>query len=368
MKYVTLFLFLTSHFLFGQSLVGKWQNTTYGYSFEFTSANQYVFNFPAQNIRNLEGTYVKKSDAVYLKNPYGSVTYAVRWVGNILQLSDSQGTWTLSKVGDKGFLDPTKFSRIIAQKEGHQLTEAGPKTYESIINFVLDQKVNALDYQVVANETKRMFLKNPEVILGDIKAARESFEQILQNGDPSVIGQFRQAFLGQVYQMAVIDQNPDMQVFWSIFDKYIDVHSFDANTQLVLTSADLESYLNYIDLLNLQQGGTKLDANQRKLLSNQTIANFSNMRLNEKKFLANAGMAYQLVRNNLSNFTTHQTQMFRQQYTPKTQPAMMNQQMDADLYQRYSRMMLESHVSMLNGIENLGGTGDYWEIKPSYGW
>lgn len=360
-------LILLAQASFSQSISGKWENKQYGYSFVFNQNGSYIFDFLAQNMRNLSGTYQKSSNSLLIKNAYGTVNYKIQWVGNQLRLSDAQGTWILNKVGGNAMLDESKFPKIIAQSGSLKLTEAGPKAYETIINFVLDKKVTAIDYQSIAAETKRMFLKSPEVILSDIQTARESFEQILQNGDPKVIGQFRQAFLGQVYQMAVIDQNPDMQIFWRIFDKYLDVVAFDSKSQLVLTSKDLEAYLNYIDLLAVNQGGQKLNLASRKQLSEQTINNFARMKLNEKKFLANADLAYQLTKSNLSRFTAQQTQTFRQQFTPQVQPV-QTQQMDADFYQRYSRMMLENHVSMMNGIENLGGTGDYWEIKPSYGW
>ncbi|KPM47397.1 hypothetical protein [Jiulongibacter sediminis] len=367
MKNGILLLVLLSHVSFAQSITGKWENKQFGYSFVFNQNGSYNFDFPAQNMRNLSGTYQKSGNTLLIKNAYGTVNYKIQWVGNQLRLSDAQGTWILNKVGGNSLLDESKFPKIIAQSGTLKLTEEGPKTYETIINLVLDKKVTTVDYQSIVAETKRMFLKCPEVILGDIQTAKESFEQILQNGDPNVIGQFRQAFLGQVYQMAVIDQNPDMQVFWKIFDKYLDVVAFDSKSQLVLTSKDLEAYLNYIDLLAVNQGGQKLNLASRKQLSEQTIANFSRLSQNEKKFLSNADLAYQLTKSNLSRFTAQQTQTFRQQFTPQVQ-LVQTQQMDADFYQRYSRMMLENHVSIMNGIENLGGTGDYWEIKPSYGW
>ncbi|MCP9767149.1 hypothetical protein EGI22_04450 [Lacihabitans sp. LS3-19] len=360
-------LILLAQTSFSQSISGQWENKQYGYSFVFNQNGSYTFDFPAQNMRNLSGTYQNSGNSLLIKNAYGTVNYKIQWVGKQLRLSDAQGTWILNKVGENALLDESKFPKIIAQSRSLKLTEAGPKTYETIINFVLDKKVTAADYQSIVAETKRMFLKSPEVILGDIQTAKESFEQILQNGDPKVIGQFRQAFLGQVYQMAVIDKNADMQVFWKIFDKYLNVVVFDSKSQLVLTSKDLDAYLNYIDLMSVNQGGHKLSVTNRKQLSDQTIANFSRLSQNEKKFLANADLAYQLTKSNLSRFTAQQTQTFRQQYIPKAQPV-QTQQMDANFYQRYSRMMLENHVSMMNGIENLGGTGDYWEIKPSYGW
>lgn len=367
MKQGILLIMLLSQISFGQSITGKWENKQYEYSFIFSQNGSYNFDFPAQNMRNISGTYQKNGNSLTIKNAYGTVNYKIQWVGEQLRLSDAQGTWILNKVGGNTLLDETKFSKLIAQSGSFKLTEAGSKIYESIINFVLDKKVIATDYQSIVAETKRMFLKSPEVILGDIQTARESFEKILQNGDPNVIGQFRQAFLGQVYKMAVIDKNPDMEVFWRIFDKYLDVLAYDDRSQLVLTSKDLRAYLDYVDLLSINQGGTKLDAANRKLLSDQTLGNFAKLSLNEKKFLANACLAYELTKSNLSRFTAQQTQSFRQQYIPQVQPV-QTQQIDANFYKRYSRMMLENHVSMMNGIENLGGTGDYWEIKPSYGW
>lgn len=362
-----LLLLLLSHFSLAQSILGSWENLQYGYSFVFRQNGTYSFDFPTQNMQNLSGTFVQNGNILELKNAYGAVNYAVQWAGSQLRLSDAQGTWILSKKGQNKVLDPTKYPKIIAQKNAYSLTEAGPRVYESILNFVLDKKISSSDFIAIQTETKRLFTSNPQLIISDIQMARESFEQILQSGDPNVIGQFRQAFLGQVYHLAVVDQNPDMQVFWKIMDKHLDVLAYDPKSQLVLTSNDLESYLNYVDLLNVQQSGSKLSTVQRNLLREQTTANFSKLRLNEKKFLANAGLAYDLTKSNLERFTAQQTQTFRQQYTPHVQPV-QTQQMDTDFYQRYSRMMLESHVSMLNGIENLGGTGDYWEIKPSYGW
>ena len=89
-----------------------------------------------------------------------------------------------------------------------------------------------------------------------------------------------------------------------------------------------------------------------------------------------ANTYYQLLVLNYQNLNDLEKAQLAQQFMAQNQPAQPTQQysnydyntgnsgsMDWNTYNTLSNMSLQNHASMMNSIEAIGGSGDYWYVK-----
>ncbi|MEM8995604.1 MAG: hypothetical protein AAGF23_12535, partial [Acidobacteriota bacterium] len=101
------------------------------------------------------------------------------------------------------------------------------------------------------------------------------------------------------------------------------------------------------------------------------VPGFTSLGTEEKQFLAAAGVLHEVLAANLRGMTPGQVAALRQnmastQPAPQPPPATGRSggTMDANTARFLSQMSLQQHVSTMNAIENIGGTGNYWEVTP----
>jgi hypothetical protein len=142
------------------------------------------------------------------------------------------------------------------------------------------------------------------------------------------------------------------------------------------------SYLAFVSELNGQPMRIG-DSLQGQIVSDIVKA-FPSMRIEQKKLLCSAGLLWQLMEYNWNRLDASQKQQFRSQFTgnrsvaasgqtpayssgQSQQKKSASQQMaDYQARQNCMKMMMDmntmTHATSLNIIENIGGTGNYWEV------
>ncbi|MEM6797568.1 MAG: hypothetical protein AAF725_26610 [Acidobacteriota bacterium] len=146
------------------------------------------------------------------------------------------------------------------------------------------------------------------------------------------------------------------------------VIAYDPATQLALTARDLRSAVK-IYAFGSGAAPDALDGpwieEQVAELERTVVPAFAGLGLTEKQFLATAGVLWTVLETNLDRFTPRQLAELRQGHSqpPPSQPS---ETMDANTARFLSQLSLQQHVSTLNVIENIGGTGDYWEVAPAW--
>ncbi|MCE7871515.1 hypothetical protein DYH09_14205 [bacterium CPR1] len=230
-----------------------------------------------------------------------------------------------------------------------------------LTRFLTDGPLSSQDLQILAAELQSDYARDPEGAARSAREVQELLKAIAGLKNPVELGAVRQRLLGEFYlSQSQGQQSPTVGLILS----RVQPLAFDPQERLLLTRSDLQAALEYVSFLGQLQGGAGLSSAQAELIAAQVVSNFSRLSPNEKAFLASARLMWTLVAQNWQRMSAQQQSAWRQQYTPPTPAAAPAGGIDPSVYRLMSQMSLQSHATTMNIIENMGGTGDYWQVVP----
>ncbi len=137
----------------------------------------------------------------------------------------------------------------------------------------------------------------------------------------------------------------------------------DSRNKVLLLASDLDGACAYLSFLRQSQGGAPWSAQETQQFRSQVSQNFSALPDETKGFLLGGQIFWSLISQNLQRLSQQrqaevQQQIARQQQAP----------MSMDAYQTLSNMSRAQHMTTMNILENMGGSGDYWEMVERPSW
>jgi hypothetical protein len=266
-----------------------------------------------------------------------------------------------------------------------------------IVEFIIGQKIKASEVDELIVASKREFKLDPASFVYQVRQLEQSLTKLRSLTDALLIGRARQELLAAFHAATMALPAEKIPLLIRLVKRYVKVLKYDQRHNLALTDRDLEGALQYMRFSHELAGQPfQITEAVRQEFSKSTLAAFPKMRLAQKRFFCSASLAWSLVDANWKKLSPAQRQQLKTAYTqragatrakastrapassvkfPKGWDKMDKAQKQALIRKRmrsntarqnmYSMMQnsaLQNHATMLNTIENFGGTGRYWEV------
>jgi hypothetical protein len=267
--------------------------------------------------------------------------------------------------------------RMLGQSQGYQLNESHLVPSVGLLNFLIQGQVSQQELQYLVQACVQEFQTNPPAFMQGLQGLNNSIAQAQNINDPMMLAEFRQKLLGEFYGAA--SQLPANQIppYIQILFQRVPVVAYDANRKVVLTQTDLQAAMLYVQELHAYQG-QNVTMEQLNTMAYQLSNNFSQLDAQNQTMLANGSLVLAIFRANVAQMNQAQLQQnYQQNYQQayNSAPAYSSsgnsaaaQQMDNWHNQQtmkiYQDTMNQNHVTMMNVINNMGGSDDYWTLEP----
>lgn len=260
--------------------------------------------------------------------------------------------------------------------QGVNYTEGDFEKIRRFAEYILDHKLSFIELNDAKKDAEKSFKANPIGTLNEIAEIDGQMQQVYSLTDVQKVGLVRSALLLHVYDALL--REPQMPLLGKLIDKHCKILAYDINNNLVFTQKDADGLYNLIDFIAKINGNfTSITANEKRQATKLLTDNFYTLNLEEKQLLAIMGIMNDYIQTvyNRANFT--QKNQIKEELnksfaasTPSTNTHQNSgvdysrfNNMDARSYQMMSNMLMTSHVTSMNIISSIGGSGDYWYIK-----
>lgn len=254
-------------------------------------------------------------------------------------------------------------------------TEGHFEKIKRFAEFLLDHKLNFAEIKEAKKEAEFSFRQNPLRTINEISDIDEQMQQIYSITDVQTIGLVRSALLFHVYDALL--REPQMPLLGRLIDKHCKVLAYDVTNTLVFTQKDVDGLLNLMEFIGKINGNTaKFSTAERNQATQQLTNNFNSLSLQEKQLMVTMGIMNDYIQTiyNKSSFTQKnqiKDELNKSFANNNNDTSSQNSSVDyskfnnmsASSYQMMSNMMMSSHVTNMNILSNIGGSGDYWTIK-----
>ncbi len=399
-------------------LSAEWVNNNYGIQFVLYKNFNYVFKYQGRVSKGQWG--YQNSNLCFKDNVYGNLTcYKVTSFNyNTITLLSSNGVAvTYYRIGansnrsnslkyNKKVINLNK-GKILAQKNGYKFTEEHFNVLVRFLEFIVGEKITESDKNLLLKGEINGFNRNPYDEISQIEKINTSMQALYRINDPIKIGYSRSELFKQLY-FAFNKVSKDKQpAFSRIMNKYLKMIVYDNKTGLALTQKDVDGYINYLMFVEYLKGGnSNFSYELRKSIENELSSKFISMSLEQKKIISSGSILWALIESNWKKFTPSQRLQYIRQFRNKLygnyssnyqkyvqegyelgkqqgqeiinnilksrhssskRMSLLQKQREFQARQNMMRMMyntnLQTHATSLNIIENIGGTGNYWEVK-----
>lgn len=381
-------LLLLGSTLLAQDMTGAWHNAQYGVVMDLKTDGRFTFKGP---YGESWGQWGVQGNTFWMQDASGQmIQYAVLALTNTrLDLVDGNGVHVqyLREVpASSPVSTQDSNTNILAQSGGLRLTSGDVHVGVGLIEFVVGQPITPAEVGELTEASIEEFRANPQAFLSEIASLRQSLGSLHQLRDPVRIGLARQKLVAEFHKATRSIPETDKPLLIQVINRYTEVLAFDAINDLVLTRKDAEAMLDYMQFANqMANQGAAFSLQQRQAFIAELVAGFSQLPLDQKQFLCSASLAWTLIKANWEAFSAAQQQQFQANYaqSPQVQHsgqgygengyagesaqqkmARMQREFNArqNMFQMMQNTALGTHATMLNTIENFGGTGNYWDV------
>lgn len=354
-----------------ENIVGTWKDPVFNILVTFYPNREYTIVSPYQGT----GEYSIEGKVLYMKD---KISHQIVYYHIVEQ---KEKLWVLLDIqGNRIALQKEtaqKQDRILLQHENYQFKESDFQAALFFAEFLIERSLSKEEKKALKNSWLKEFQVNPMAFSKDLQDIQNAMQTLLHLGDPLKIGLVRQEILSLLYQNTKSIKPEQQPALIRLLFREVSVILFDEKTRLILTEKDIHSLASYIQFLQEMAGkNIRIDRQEISLLKEQIKTEFSSMPLEQKQIICCISLIWSVVDKNLKSMSESQKRQFYHQILSQNQQPVKNQPDAKDiaqlqekwqnqklLHETLSQISLNSHVSMMNVIENIGGTGNYWTIK-----
>jgi hypothetical protein len=295
---------------------------------------------------------------------------------------------------------------VLASSNGYSYTEGHFNKALRFLEFVLGTQITEAEKQQGLAESIAEFNMAPSQSILQVEDVDMQMQQLYQISDPVQIALARSALLSQLYEASRYME--EMPLMIKLMYKYNPLLAYDTRNMLVFTEPDFQGYLKMMELNAMATGQSYSYSEQeiqqlRAYLSEQfnfislaekqnmctmaimadyATASYDQMSTNQKNTWQDQMLnqqAYQYQGNSMEDAFQQGYNMQQQNakyevewpegVNTKTEKQAYLQQMRSNMnsnaasFEIMQDVMMNTHATMLNTIENFGETGNYWEVK-----
>lgn len=274
-------------------------------------------------------------------------------------------------------------AQVLATSGNYQYTQEHFDKALQFTEFICGAQLTNAEVVALKQGELNDFNSDPATALQNIANLDAQMQQFYALTDPSQIGMSRSVLIANLYYN--IQSMPDDYAFKSIFNKYNIVLALDPYNGISLTQKDVDSYFDFMEFYASLMGQNIIyDKQTRELYKQSVIDQFLYGDNQTKSMLAIMTTYNEYMQAAYNNLTASEKQQFtasmtnnytsyeqnydysnNNNYTENTNNN-SNSSNDWQTQQMYynvmNDMMMQNHATSLNIIENMGGTGNYWEV------
>ena len=358
--------------------VGIWNNEALGIQLSLELGGTFGFAGPTGAST---GRFEVRGDQLWMQEANGNVlVYRIaRLDGELMELLDAVGTPLHYR---RQAAPSLAAGAVLAEAGGLRLTEGEVAVGLDLVRLLIDADPSADEVQALTQHSVDDFRQHPAAFLEQLRQIATSVQQVRALRTPAEVALARQAIFASLYAavepMEPATRPPLMQVVL----RHVEVRAFDRQTQLLCTSRDLAGAVALVEFEAMLSGQPlELTPSQRAEVEAELVAAFATGGVEVQQRLCVAGPVWAMTQANWSRFDEAQREALRARFKaePPLVPVVVPEPappaeaapetttpsagpMNAETFRIMSEMSLQNHATMLNIIENIGGTGNYWEV------
>jgi hypothetical protein len=269
------------------------------------------------------------------------------------------------------------FSQVLVEKDGYQYTQENFNRSVKFVKFICGIQLTEEEKEALKQGEINDFNANPATALQNVAYVDEQMQQLYALEDVLQIGLARSVLIANLY--STIYQLPPDNAFKQIFNTHTVVLALDPYNNLSFTQKDLDAYFDYLTF-NAALMGSHYGYNQetRAAYAQSIINQFLYGDYQTKSTLAMMKIYFEYVqtvyqklpddkKNDFTNSITNNyneltKQNGNQAQSSQEQTSTNDWQTQQMYFNTMQDIMLQQHATSLNIIENIGGTGNYWEV------
>ncbi|MEM7156742.1 MAG: hypothetical protein AAF799_28090 [Myxococcota bacterium] len=367
--------------------VGIWNNEALGIQLSLELGGTFGFVGPTGSST---GRFEVRGDQLWFQEANGNVlAYRIaRLDEQTMDLLDAMGTMLHYR---RSAVPSLARGQVLAEAGGLQLTEGEVDVGLDLVRLLIDTDPSAQEREALTQHSVDDFRQHPAAFLEQLRQIAASVQQVRALRNPTEVALARQAIFASLYAavepMEPATRPPLMQVVLS----HVQVRAFDPRTQLLCTSRDLAGAVALAEFEAMLAGRPlELTPQQRTEMEAELVTAFQTGGLEVQQRLCVAGPMWAMTEANWSRFDEAQREQLRAQFrasfgggaayaevpgveVPEPEPASAEPptsavgdayaaRVNAETFRIMQEMSLQHHATTLNIIENMGGTGNYWEV------
>ncbi len=293
--------------------------------------------------------------------------------------------------------------KVLATANGINYTKGHFDKSLRFLEFLLGVQITKEERRQGLEESINSFYIDQYQVISQVESLDKEMQQIYNCTDPMKIALLRSAMLCQIYEVNF--NLPEKPFMLKLMDKYVPVLAMDNNDLLVFTEQDFQAYIALLELnAKITGNATRFNDVEISQLRSELTELFKNSSLLQRQSLASMGIISTYIINSYEQMTSEQKnswqeQLINQQYAQCQNdviensfqkgyelqiesnlnwPKNINTKTEKQAYLNKMRSqinansvswdimnntMMNTHTTMLNTIENFGGTDNYWEVK-----
>ena len=251
---------------------------------------------------------------------------------------------------------------VIYTSGGYNLTMGDFNKEIMFGEFVLGRTLNYIESQEAYREAIDDFKQNPMQNLQNISYVTQTMGQIYAIQDALQVALIRNSLVAEIY--AIYRNSSESSVLYSLIKKYIHILDYDPKNKLVLTQENIDGLFSLYEF-TAQVNNTQYQPSYQDIIQTkqQILEIFKNGTLDQKQYLCVTEVYNQLMRSNYENMNSHNQEQLLDQYLDQYPQTNQYNANTRDAYRMLGNLSLQNHASMMNSIEAIGGSGDYWYLK-----
>lgn len=368
------------------ALVGCWSCEALGSVFRLGADGTALVDAPSGV---MEGRYAVQGNQLAMQDGAGNLSQymIVSLDGATMHLLDVQGQ---SLVCTR--FDPAACSggAELARAHGLTLTEGDRAVGLELLRLMLEREATPAEIGELTPPTIRGFESRPLRFLAEMNQLAAALAQVRARTNPAEVGLARQAIFGTLYGALMAQPGAEVPPLMRVILRSIEVLAFDPQHLLVLTDRDVKALVEHAAFLRMLSGEAPDEAVPTvESVTAELVAAFPTMGLEPKQLVCSAALWWRVMDANWRGFDSTQREALETQYREElarqraeaeaaeaAEPVATEvaatatatssgSPMNAATWNIMMDMSLQSHATALNIIENIGGTGNYWEVQYS---
>lgn len=297
-------------------------------------------------------------------------------------------------------------TKVLAQNGNYSYQEGHFEKGLRFVEFLLNTHITDAEKQTGLQESISGFQQDPVATLQEVETMDQHMQRVYKLTDPTQIALFRTAMLSQL--AVVFQQSNETFVLRQLIEKYNPILAYDAQNMLAFTYKDFNGYMEMMAFQARLYGQTwTVDAQAYAQYQQYLVQQFLQGTVELRRSLALMEIVNEYTQATYNKLTPVQQQQYQLALMAQAQPnnnsggysnsysntspntgqkdytlpewpagvtttaqkraylAKRKAEIASNnyLYNTMSNMMTEQHVTSMNIIENMGGSGNYWEIK-----